>query len=113
LCITTPHEKDLLRVPLRELWRAGREVQGMRRAFRKAKRGWIPDAGRAAWLAMRHMRQRRGREEELEMVGDKLASGAKSATFGGPKVSQEKWDTIFGPKEKQKDQKPENRKRKT
>ncbi len=47
------------------------------------------------------------------MVGDKLASGAKSATFGGPKVSQEKWDTIFGPKEKQKDQKPENRKRKT
>lgn len=28
--------------------------------------------------------------------GDALASGGKSATFGPPKVSQEKWDIIFG-----------------
>lgn len=32
------------------------------------------------------------------MAGDKLASGAKSATFGPPKVTQEKWDEIFGKK---------------
>lgn len=36
------------------------------------------------------------------MQGDALARGAKSAQFGGPKVSQEKWDAIFGPKEKKK-----------
>ena len=30
------------------------------------------------------------------MQGNKLASGAKSATFPPPKVSQAKWDRIFG-----------------
>jgi hypothetical protein len=32
--------------------------------------------------------------------GDRLASGAKSAMFGPAKVSQERWDEIFGKKEK-------------
>lgn len=37
------------------------------------------------------------------MKGDTLASGGKSATFGPAKVSQEKWDAIFGkPEPKQK-----------
>jgi hypothetical protein len=27
--------------------------------------------------------------------GDKLAAGAKSAMFGPPKISQEKWDKIW------------------
>ena len=32
------------------------------------------------------------------MRGDALASGGKSATFGGPSgISQAKWDAIFGP----------------
>ena len=30
------------------------------------------------------------------MANDSLARGAKSAVFGGPKVTQEKWDSIFG-----------------
>ncbi len=30
------------------------------------------------------------------MKGDILASGGKSATFGPPKVSQRKWNKIFG-----------------
>jgi len=34
------------------------------------------------------------------MPGDTLARGGKSATFGPPKVSQEKWDEIFGEEEK-------------
>jgi hypothetical protein len=29
------------------------------------------------------------------MAGDKLAAGAKSAMFGPPKISQEKWDKIW------------------
>lgn len=29
------------------------------------------------------------------MAGDTLARGAKSATFGPPKVSQERWDAIW------------------
>lgn len=29
------------------------------------------------------------------MVGDSLARGAKSATFGPPKISQEAWDKIW------------------
>lgn len=46
------------------------------------------------------------------MPGDKLASGAKSATFGPPRVSQEKWDQIFGPKAKGKDELPRSPKKK-
>lgn len=35
------------------------------------------------------------------MKGDRLAGGARSATFGpSANVSQEKWDSIFGPPEK-------------
>ena len=30
------------------------------------------------------------------MAGDSLARGARSATFGPAKVSQTKWDAIFG-----------------
>jgi len=33
------------------------------------------------------------------MRGDALASGGKSATFGGPNVSQAKWDAAFGEEE--------------
>jgi hypothetical protein len=29
------------------------------------------------------------------MAGDNLARGAKSAMFGPPKISQEKWDKIW------------------
>lgn len=29
------------------------------------------------------------------MAGDSLARGAKSATFGPPKISQERWDAIW------------------
>lgn len=36
------------------------------------------------------------------MNGDTLARGAKSATFGPAKVSQAKWDSIFGTPEEQK-----------
>lgn len=43
------------------------------------------------------------------MRGDTLASGGKSATFGGPNVSQKKWDEIFGkdtgPKKKRRPRK--------
>lgn len=31
-------------------------------------------------------------------VGDKLASGAPSATFRMPAISQDEWDRIFPPK---------------
>ena len=33
------------------------------------------------------------------MQGDKLAAGGKSATFGPPSVTQEKWDAAFKPPE--------------
>jgi hypothetical protein len=31
--------------------------------------------------------------------GDQLARGAVRATFKGPEVTQEHWDSIFGPSE--------------
>jgi hypothetical protein len=33
------------------------------------------------------------------MVGDRLARGAKSATFGPAKISQSKWDAIWEPEQ--------------
>ena len=37
--------------------------------------------------------------------GDRLASGQKSAVFGGPKVTQAKWEEIFGKTEPKKTKK--------
>jgi len=34
--------------------------------------------------------------------GDSLARGAKSASWGAIRVSDEKWDAIFGPREVKK-----------
>ena len=38
------------------------------------------------------------------MSGDTLARGARSATFGPAKVTQAKWDAIFGKDEPQETQ---------
>lgn len=44
------------------------------------------------------------------MKGDRLAGGAKSATFGPAQVTQEKWDRIFGPKDNKSEPKPRPKK---
>ena len=44
------------------------------------------------------------------MAGDSLARGAKSAVFPPAKVSQERWDSIFGAPEKTKEKPAEPKK---
>jgi hypothetical protein len=56
-----------------------------------------------AWLDVPDTRQGRLRKtenERLGMKGDTLASGAKSAQFPPAKITQKKWDLIFGKKTK-------------